>query len=302
MDSQFNSITYPKFFKKALMDNNKVSVIMTSFNREKYIGEAIESVLGSTYSNFELLIVDDCSKDRTVEIATSYSNKDKRIKIFRNPINIGQFPNRNLAVSYALSDYIITVDSDDKIYDYSISYLMDSMNQYPDSSFGMHCPGLIENTYVPSDEAIYNHFFKKPFLNHGPGGTIFKKSFFNKIGKYPINYGVPGDMYFNLNAGFNSPIVLLSSDFMYYRRHEGQEINNSYDYLINNYKYLKDALNNIPFDLSKKEIKYLNDKNKRRFTVNLVKYLVKTKNFKKTLFAANSANFKLKDAIQGVFH
>ena len=59
------------------MDKNNavlVSVLMTAYNREKYIGEAIESVLSSTYENFELIITDDCSIDRTVSIAKEYAN------------------------------------------------------------------------------------------------------------------------------------------------------------------------------------------------------------------------------------
>ena len=54
---------------------------MTAYNREKYIGEAIESVLASTYPNFELVIVDDASADRTVEIARSYASRDQRVKL-----------------------------------------------------------------------------------------------------------------------------------------------------------------------------------------------------------------------------
>lgn len=61
-----------------------LSVLMTAFNREKYIAEAIESVLASTYTNFELIIVDDCSKDNTVNIAKSYEQKDQRVKVYIN--------------------------------------------------------------------------------------------------------------------------------------------------------------------------------------------------------------------------
>jgi glycosyltransferase involved in cell wall biosynthesis len=66
-----------------------VSVLMTSYNREKYIGEAIESVLESTYNNFELIIVDDCSTDNTVKIAKSFAEKDARVKVFCNDKNPG---------------------------------------------------------------------------------------------------------------------------------------------------------------------------------------------------------------------
>ena len=61
-----------------------VSVLMTSFNREKYIGEAIESVLASTYTNFELIITDDRSTDNTVTIAKTFGSKDQRVKLFIN--------------------------------------------------------------------------------------------------------------------------------------------------------------------------------------------------------------------------
>lgn len=56
-----------------------ISILMTAYNREKYIAEAMESVLVSTYTNFELIIVDDGSNDRTVEIGSSYEGKDRRI-------------------------------------------------------------------------------------------------------------------------------------------------------------------------------------------------------------------------------
>ena len=58
-----------------------VSVLMTAYNREQYLAEAIESVLASTFTHFELIIADDCSTDRTVEIAKSYASRDSRVSI-----------------------------------------------------------------------------------------------------------------------------------------------------------------------------------------------------------------------------
>ena len=64
-----------------------VSVLMTAFNRQNFIEEAIESVLSSTYTNFELIVVDDCSTDNTVAVAQKYAERDKRIKLFVNNKN-----------------------------------------------------------------------------------------------------------------------------------------------------------------------------------------------------------------------
>lgn len=275
---------------------------MTAYNREKYIAEAIESVLSSTYNNFELIIVDDCSTDNTVPIAQSYIEKDKRIKLFINEKNLGQFANRNKAADYATGEFLMNADSDDTLYADGIENCINAMLAFPQSSFGMFCPDTSKVPFViETQKAIRQHFFEKPFLTIGPGGTIIHRSFFNEINKYPVNYGVPGDMYFNLKATCFSPAVMLPFEFMFYRRHEGQEINNSYSYLINNYIYLKDALANLPLTLNSAEINWLQKKNKRRFFVNIIKYFIQTRSILKTVDAVKAASFNLKDCFQAIY-
>lgn len=279
-----------------------LSVLMTAYNREKYIAEAIESVLKSSYTNFELIIVDDCSTDNTVKIAKRFEAIDQRITVYVNEKNLGQFPNRNHAAGFAKGEYIMYVDSDDKILPQGFERLVEVMNLNPESSFGMYSSESKEASVIKSGEAISNHFFKKAFLNCGPGGTILRRDFFSQVGKYPVDYGIPGDMYFNLKATCNSPVLLIPFEFMYYRRHEGQEINNEYDYLYNNYKYMRDALTKLPLPISSKQKEWLDKKNKRRFTVNIIKYFFKTLNFTKTARAIKQARFTFSDAVAGIFH
>lgn len=279
-----------------------VSVLMTSYNREKYIDEAITSVLTSTYTNFELIIVDDCSTDNTVNIAKSFEAKDKKVKVYVNDRNLGQFPNRNKAAGYATGEYLINVDSDDTILPNGIQDLINIMGLYPESSFGMHAPEYDTITVIPPKTAIRDHFFKKQFLVQGPGATILRRDFFNEIGKYPVDYGIPGDMFFNLKACCYTHITVIPFEFMFYRLHKEQESNNSYDYLYNNYKYMCDALDTLPLGLEVREIKWLHKKSKRRFTMNIIKYFLMTFNFKKTALAIKKANFSLGDALVGIFH
>jgi hypothetical protein len=139
-------------------------------------------------------------------------------------------------------------------------------------------------------------------LGIGPGGTIIRKSFFDKIGGYPVIYGVPGDMYFNLKAVCFSPVVMLPFDIVYYRRHEGQEINNAYSYLVHNYTYLRDALNLLPLPIEDRKVEWLKKKNKRRFVVNVFRYFKKTKSLAKASAAMKEAEFGIKEAIIGLFH
>ncbi len=84
---------------------------MPSWNTEKWIGESIESIINQTYSNWELIIVDDCSADNTDEIVRSYV--DKRIKYFKNGTNCGAALTRNRAIREAQGEWIAFLDSDD---------------------------------------------------------------------------------------------------------------------------------------------------------------------------------------------
>ncbi|GAA6323819.1 glycosyltransferase family 2 protein [Fusobacterium ulcerans] len=90
-----------------------VSIITPLYNSEKYIGKTIESVLNQTYKNWEMLIIDDCSKDNGVKIVNNYILKDKRIKLFRNEKNEGVSFSRNRAIDLSQGKYIAFLDSDD---------------------------------------------------------------------------------------------------------------------------------------------------------------------------------------------
>lgn len=92
--------------------NDLVSVIMPSFNTGQFIGETIESVLAQSYSNWELLIVDDCSTDDTDRIVARYL-KDSRIRYFKNEANCGTAVSRNRALREAKGKWIAFLDSDD---------------------------------------------------------------------------------------------------------------------------------------------------------------------------------------------
>lgn len=90
-----------------------VSVIMPAYNAEKYIEEAVRSVLSQTYTNWELLILDDGSTDRTVELAEKLSNADPRIRLLRDPQNMGVAQTRNRGFDLAEGKWAALLDSDD---------------------------------------------------------------------------------------------------------------------------------------------------------------------------------------------
>jgi glycosyltransferase involved in cell wall biosynthesis len=95
-----------------------VSVLTPVYNGEKYLAQCIESVLSQTYTNWEYVIVNNCSKDRTLEIATDYASRDRRIRVHSNATFVSMMENHNLALQQmpAASKYCKMVHADDWLY------------------------------------------------------------------------------------------------------------------------------------------------------------------------------------------
>lgn len=93
--------------------NNLVSIITPSYNSAKYIAETIESVQSQTYTNWEMLIVDDASSDNTEQVINQFQSTDKRIRFFKLTQNSGSGVARNVGIENALGDYMTFIDADD---------------------------------------------------------------------------------------------------------------------------------------------------------------------------------------------
>lgn len=96
-----------------MTQQNLVSIITPNYNCARFISQTIESVLAQTYSDWEMLIVDDCSTDGSYEIALEYAAKDRRIKVIRNEKNSGAAVSRNKAIEVAQGEFVAFLDSDD---------------------------------------------------------------------------------------------------------------------------------------------------------------------------------------------
>src|SRR5262245_47486686 len=96
----------------------RVSVVTPFYNTERYLEECIRSVLGQTYTEFEYLLVDNWSTDRSREIAADYARQDARIRLVRNPVFVGQVENYNGALAQIApeSSYCKLVQADDWLY------------------------------------------------------------------------------------------------------------------------------------------------------------------------------------------
>ena len=93
----------------------RFSVIMPVYNVEKYLETAVTSVLSQTFSDFELILVEDASPDNCAALCDSLAEKDKRINVIHNTVNSGAGFSRNFGIQAAKGEFILFVDSDDTI-------------------------------------------------------------------------------------------------------------------------------------------------------------------------------------------
>lgn len=96
-----------------MVSNPEISAVMAVYNGEEFLHEAIESMLHQTYQDFELIIVDDASSDRSWEIVKSFAELDTRIHLVRNQINHGGGEARNIGISFSQGKFIANMDQDD---------------------------------------------------------------------------------------------------------------------------------------------------------------------------------------------
>jgi len=257
-----------------------VSVLMTAFNREKYIAEAIESVLASSYQNFELIIVDDCSSDNTVEIAKQYAQRDPRIKVHINEQNLGDYKNRNRAASLATGKYLKYLDSDDLIYRHGLAVMVESMEQFPDAAVGISSPCIQDTQPYPIAlspfETYTKHFFDYYFLDMGPTGLIFNTQLFRAIGCFSgKNYFGDSEILLKIAAAY--PCVLINSSVIFWRKHGDQEIIYEKKDLtapVLRYDILHEALSSAACPLSPETSKKLIRYHKQHIFRHLVKHAI----------------------------
>jgi glycosyltransferase involved in cell wall biosynthesis len=208
------------------MNNPLVSILMTSFNRSQYIGAAIESVLSSTYSNFELIIVDDGSRDNTVLIAKGYAEKDNRVKVYENENNLGDYPNRNKAASLAKGKYLKYVDADDLIYPWGLSVLVESMERFPDAGWGLcSLDQDMEKPYpfmLNPSEIFIHHNFKSSLFHKAPLSAIIRSDVFFEVGGFSGKRQISDTEMWHV-LSLKHPVVLMPHGMVWYRVHDQQE-------------------------------------------------------------------------------
>jgi len=210
------------------MTSPAISVLMTTYNREKYVGAAMESVLNSSFKDFELVIVDDRSTDKTVDIVREWQAKDDRVKLFINEQNLGDYPNRNQAAAHATGKYLKYVDADDLIYPWGLQILWECMERFPEAGWGL-CSLAQDKArpfpFVLETREAYRYHYLGPGLFHkAPLSSIIKKELFDAVGGFEP-YSHAGDYAMWQKLSLKSPVVCMNQGVVWYREHDDQSSN-----------------------------------------------------------------------------
>jgi glycosyltransferase involved in cell wall biosynthesis len=204
-----------------------VSVLLTSYNREAFIAESIESVLAQTFTDLELIVSDDASTDGTACIAREFARRDARVRVSVNERNLGDYPNRKRAACLARGQFLKYHDSDDVMYRHCLGVMVGALLAEPRAAValsashawsGGKCPMLLTPSLAYEREYLGTGLFQL-----GPGAALFRTDAFRELGGFPEVQHC-SDQLFWIHALTRVNVLLVPGDLFYYRIHPGQEI------------------------------------------------------------------------------
>ncbi|MCT4645613.1 MAG: glycosyltransferase family 2 protein [Carboxylicivirga sp.] len=199
-----------------------VTVAMVTYNSGKYVRTAIESVLESTYQNFELIISDDCSTDNTWEIINEYN--DSRIRKFRNKTNLREYPNRNRCIDLAKGKYFIFIDGDDAMLPHGLETYVSYAEKYPDVGFIIE-KGYYNNVIFPvalEPNKIFEWELNlRSLLTSSFSSNFFITDILKKEGKLAIEYKT-GDDELRIRLALKYSVLFIPGWLTWPRETSGQ--------------------------------------------------------------------------------
>jgi glycosyltransferase involved in cell wall biosynthesis len=215
----------------------KVSIIVPVYNVDKFLHKCVDSILAQTLTDFELLLVDDGSKDNSGLICDKYATKDSRVRVFHKE-NGGVSSARNLGLENAQGDWIIFIDSDDwiepnmlkDIYEKAILEHADLVYCDLRMIFNNHTEILHIAEYNTNKTKMLNNFIKSTFGT--AAGMLAKKNLYesNEI-RYPIGVKFCEDFYVAIRLMlYSEKICYIPTTYYYYNRQNEASASHSFSY------------------------------------------------------------------------
>jgi len=232
--------------------DEKISIIIPVYNTEKYLKRCLESIINQTYTNLEIICINDGSKDNSLQIINEYKKKDNRIVII-DKVNQGVSEARNDGIKLSSGEYIVFVDADDYVELSMISTLYDTMKKYNVDVVKTSYNIVLDNNkcikFIYNDKFANKILLQKDAINVfkqyffdgiAIWGTLYKKSLIDSIDKFDKNFVYGEDVLFFLNVLLNAKSIYFSNDFLYnYMYNNEGACFNIKNYEINKQNYIE---------------------------------------------------------------
>jgi hypothetical protein len=184
-----------------------VSVLIPAYNAEATIGEAIASVLAQTFTDWELIVVDDASTDGTLETAQRYAD-DPRIRVYRNETRLGKWENHNRCAEFARGAFLKFLHAYDLLYPHGLACFVDLLAPHSDAVLSISGSSpLPGNTLLAPPDAWRHEFVGTPVFMLSPSTALFQRRAYLELGGFDASCAPP-QRHLELRLSAQSPVML----------------------------------------------------------------------------------------------
>ena len=201
------------------MEKKKISIVLPVYNGAQYLAESIESVIAQTYANWELIIVNDCSTDESLAVASKYASQDTRIKVFTNSQNLKLPKTLNAGFAHATGEYYTWTSDDNKFKPDALRIMAEYLERNPDAVMV-----YADETRIDSNGTEIE-FAKKKGPEYLFTGNVIGACFLytadaaKKTGDYDADVFLAEDYDYWISLYKVGKILHIESDLYYYRIH-----------------------------------------------------------------------------------
>ncbi len=203
-----------------------ISVVLPVYNGEKYLRQSINSILNQTYKDFELIIVNDCSTDSSLEIMKSYISMDKRIKIISNSTNQKLPQSLNIGFNECNGDYYTWTSDDNIMLPNALEKLLFELEKNDADLVFSRCETIDAKGKILGKTKIYKDLDELLYNNIVLASFLYKKEVHEKLGGYDTNKFLVEDYDFWLRAYKNYKFHFVP-DILYQIRFHGANLGNT---------------------------------------------------------------------------
>ena len=233
------------------MTRPTISIAIATYNGEKYLAEQLDSILQQTYPASEIIIIDDCSSDNTVDILQKYANQYPQIKLHQNEANLGACLSFAKAIRLCNGDYIALADQDDVWLPKKLTTLLDNIGDslliHSDAFIVDENLNILANTF---SKGVMNqtNFIDYLFANNVTGCTcMFTRALISE--SFPMPEFYMHDHYLAIAASYLGTIKYHTQPLIYYRQHTANQIGENsqvnFDKFIHARTVVGDSLKNL---------------------------------------------------------